>query len=175
MLKSLKKYFLPTFVLFTFLACDRTKRKADIVIEHTKEKLIAKKDAALDKIIPTFDSYKPDSKFNRKRFTDFFGFAPTADVRELYCYGDHLGIDGIFMFSFRCDTTTKNRIVRHLSLVQSDKPDNFGSGLWQPFPWWDSAKIVTLNPYLRRGEHEFYKYLWYDKDKSKVYYIDFDM
>jgi len=159
----------------TLFSCDRIKRKGYEVVDRTKEKIREKKDAAIDKAIPTFDSYKPDTKFNRKRFEEFFGFAPTPDVSEIYCFDDQMGIDSKFLFSFKCDTSTKNNIVKHLNLIRADKPDNSSSGLWENFPWWDSAKIVTLTPYWKKSEHEYYRYLWFDKDKQMVFYIDFDM
>ncbi|MEO6549292.1 MAG: hypothetical protein ABIN94_14920 [Ferruginibacter sp.] len=133
-----------------------------------------KKNALVDKVIPTFDSFKPDTKFNKKRFEEFFGFAPTPDVKEIFCFGDQVGIDSKFLFSFKCDTSTKNKIVTNLHLTQADKPDNFSNGLWQSFLWWDSAKISTLNPYWMKGEHEYYRYLWFDQSKQTAYYIDFD-
>src|SRR5687767_11217981 len=157
-------------LILTWLSCDSIKRKGDRVINQTKAKIAEKRDAAIDKVIPTFDSYKPDTKFNRKRFQEFFGFAPGSDVRELYCYDDAIGIDAKFLFSFYCDSSTKNKIVTDLNLTQADKPDNFSSGLWRNFPWWDSAKIVTLNPYVKKGAHEYYRYLWFDREKGKVYY-----
>ena len=156
-------------------ACDRIKRKGDQVVDKTKDEVIKNKNAAVDKIIPTFDSYTADTKYNKKRFTEFFGFAPTPDVTDIYCYNDQIGIDSKFQFSFKCDSTTKSRIVKDLNLTQAQKPDNFSRGVWRSFQWWDSAKIVTLNPYWRKDETELYKYLWFDTEKKTVYYIDFDM
>ena len=144
-------------------------------MNKTKEKISEKKNEAVDKVVPTFDSYNPDTKFNKKRFEEFFDFAPTSDVKNIYCFDDQIGIDSKFIFSFKCDDSTKNRIVKHLNLTKSNKPDNYSSGLWQSFPWWDSAKIVTLNPYWSKSEKGYYKYLWFDKTKQMLYYIDFDM
>jgi hypothetical protein len=65
-------------------------------------------------------------------------------------------------------------LVKHLDLVETNKPDNYSSGLWQKFKWWDSTTIVTLYPYIKKSDNT-YKYLWFDKSKQQVYYIDFDM
>jgi hypothetical protein len=162
-------------LIITIASCERLKRKGDSIVDRTKNKVVKAKDAAVDKIIPAFDSYKPDTESNKKRFKDFFGFPPSSDVTELYSFGDHMGIDGKFMFSFHCAEATKEKIIRNLGLMQAEEPDNFSIGLWEKFPWWDSSKIVTIKPYWKKGDHEFYKYLWHDKENRKIYYIDFDL
>lgn len=78
-------------------------------------------------------------------------------------------------FAFSCDTTTINKIVSKLSLRRGTLSDNYGSGLWHNFSWWDSAKIEKLKPYFKKGEHETYWYLWFDTSKQKAYYFEFDM
>lgn len=128
-----------------------------------------------DKIIAHFDPYHPDTHFNKKRFEDFFGFAPTPDVKDLYCYADEMGIDHKYQFSFRCDTATKSKIIHHLQLVRQAQPDNYSSGIWHPYPWWDSSGISALAPYKRKGDHETYHYLWYDTSAGKAYYFEFDL
>jgi len=173
---KLSKITVPTLVLLLLtFSCDRIKRKGKQTANNAKEKIVNKKDDLADKIIPRFDSDAPDTKFNKKRFSEFFHFEPTPDVRNIYCYADQMGIDSKFFFSFNCDTTTLNRIINELHLIHRDQPDLFGRGLWQNFPWWDSAKIVTINPFSKKGDHETYWYLWYDSTNKKVYYMDFDM
>jgi hypothetical protein len=173
-LKSAKLLLLICLVLMA-PSCDKIKKKSHDAINKTKEKIKDKKDALIDQVIPSFDSDNPDTKFNKKRFKEFFGFAPTPDVREIYCFDDQIGIDSKFIFSFKCSNATKNKIVQHLNLIETAEPDNFSEGLWENFSWWDSAKIVTLNPYWNKSAHENYKYLWYDKDNQKLYYVEFDM
>ncbi|MGN6493896.1 MAG: hypothetical protein ACTHLE_17995 [Agriterribacter sp.] len=169
--------FTPLLLVFLsgIFSCDRIKAKGRVVVNGTKEKIKNAKDKAVDQVLPTFDSYTPDTKFNKKRFEEFFGFAPTPDVSNIYCFGDQMGIDSKFFFSFTCDTVTRDRIVSHLKLSPSSEPGSFGSGLWRDFPWWDSATIMTLHPFKRKGEHEYYQYLWYDNRSCKLYYMDFDM
>jgi hypothetical protein len=60
-------------------------------------------------------------------------------------------------------------------LVKQTQPDDFSSGLWHSYPWWDSAKILKLIPYKKKSDHELYQYLWYDAPAGKAYYFDFDM
>ena len=159
----------------TILSCNRIKKESHRAIDKTKETIVENKDNIGDKIIARYDAYTPDTKYNKKRFTEFFKFEPTQDVKNIYCYADEMGIDQDYQFAFNCDISTVNKIVGHLQLIKANKPDNFSNGLWHNFGWWDSTKIVTLKPYWKKGEHEAYWYLWYDSSKQKVYYFMFDM
>ncbi len=168
-------YILISILLVTFFSCNRIKRKGHEVYEQSKQSMNEKKANLEDKIIAHYNPYEPDTKFNKKRFTEFFMFAPTADVKNIYCYADEMGIDHDYQFSFNCDTTTINKIVSNLNLKQGQVPDNYGSGLWHDFPWWDSSRIEHLKPYFKIGPHETYWYLWFDITKQKAYYFSFDM
>jgi hypothetical protein len=156
------------------ISCDRLKRKGVDVKRKVQDKIESKRDDAIDKLIPTFDSYNPDTKYNKKRFTDFFGFEPTDDVSDIYCYNDQIGIDSKFQFSFKCDTTTRSKIIKFLQLSPESKPNNSSSGLWTEFKWWDRHKIETMIPYSYNSENNYYRYLWYDEASSVAYYFDFD-
>ena len=175
MLKLSSTYILTLILFISILSCDRIKRKGHQVVDKTKAAISEKKHNLSDKIIARFDSDTPDTKFNKRRFNEFFKFEPTPDVKEIYCYADEMGIDHDYQFSFYCDTTSLNKIVRSLFLVKGDRPTEFGSGLWHDFFWWDKEKILTLTPYSRKGGHKSYLYLWYDKSKQKAYYFEFDM
>ena len=162
--------------ILTLLSCDRIKKESHHVVDKTKQTIAEKKSDLSDKIINHYDPYHPDTKFNKKRFSEFFLFAPTPDVKNIYCYADEMGIDHNYQFSFNCDTATISRIVSNLKLTNKDVIDNNnGKGFWHNFPWWDSAKVETLKPFYKKGEHETYWYLWYDKPKEKAYYFSFDM
>lgn len=129
--------WLPAVIFFLPLpACQRIRHKAGTA----RQTLAAQKAAVTDKVIPRFDAYQPDTKFNKARFEEFFGFAPTPDVTGIYCYADRLGIDSKFQFAFSCDTATRARIIRYLALSPVAAPDNTSSGLWQSFPWWAAPK-----------------------------------
>jgi hypothetical protein len=171
----LRDIFLTLTLLLALTSCDRIKRKGHQVVDKTKETLSEKKANLGDKIFAHFDPHHPDTKFNRKRFSEFFKFEPTADVKNIYCYADEMGIDHDYQFAFNCDTSTAKKIVSSLNLKLGEVMDNNSSNLWHNFPWWDSAKIETLKPFFRKGDHETYWYLWYDTSKQKAYYFEFDM
>jgi hypothetical protein len=168
-------YILTFLIALALHSCDRIKRKSKQVANNTKATLAEKKAEFGDKLIAHYDSYKPDTKFNKRRFQEFFSFAPPADVKDIYCHADEMGIDHDYQFSFYCNSATVNKIVQNLQLTKADSSDNFSNGLWHSFPWWDSTRIVTLTPYLKKGDHETYWYLWYDQNNEKAYYFEFDM
>ena len=122
-------------LLICLFSCDRVKRKSQQSVVKVKEKLAEKKADLGDKLVTHYDAYRPDTRFNRIRFQDFFGFAPPADVKELYCFADETGIDHDYQFSFTCDTSTITKITNNLKLIKAHQPDNFSSGLWHSFPW----------------------------------------
>ncbi|HVU96041.1 MAG TPA: hypothetical protein VHE34_12490 [Puia sp.] len=164
-----------SLILIGSLSCHHLTNKGKEVAKWTKQTLAENKSNLGDKILPHFDDDHPDTKFNKRRFEEFFGFYPPEDVKNLYCFNDEIGIDADFQFAFNCDTPTVNRIVQHLKLKKQMQPDNYSSGLWHRFPWWDSAKILKLVPYKKKSEHELYRYLWFDTSAKKAYYFDFDM
>jgi len=175
MLKVRPFYIITQLAFIAMLSCGRVKQKSLEVVDNTKTKLSEKKAALEDKLVPYYDAYNPDTKFNKKRFEEFFGFAPTADVTAIYCHADEMGIDHDYQFSFRCDTSTVSKIVNHLKLMKAERPDSFSRGLWHNFAWWDSTGIATLKPYVKKGDHDTFWYLWYAPAKSKAYYFEFDM
>jgi hypothetical protein len=169
------KYILIVIFLITILSCDKIKGKSHETINKSKQKIAEEKSALGDKIITHYDPYHPDTKFNKKRFSEFFLFNPTPDVKNIYCYADEMGIDHKYQFSFNCDVTTINKIISNLHLKSGIVDDNNGNDLWQDFSWWDSLKIKKLKPFSKKGNHEAYWYLWYDTLNTKAYYFSFDM
>ena len=164
-----------SLLLIGSFSCHGIRRKGDEVVNRAKQILAEKKADLSDKIIAHFNAFEPDTKFNKKRFEEFFGFYPTDDVKNLYCYADEIGIDHSYQFSFNCDTSAESKIIRNLGLVKQKLPDNFSCNLWRNFPWWDSTSISIMVPYEKKGAHETYWYLWYDSSKRKGYFFDFDM
>lgn len=156
-------------------SCDRMKNRGKKLVADTKQELSDRKERLSDQLTHPFHSDIPDSKSNKRRFREFFGFEPDSAVRSIYAFGDGLGIDSKYQFSFHCDTVTRNRIVNHLGLEKDGKPDHFGQNLMMDFPWWDSSFVRTSIPYKRKGEHELYEFLWYKEADSTVYYFTFDM
>jgi hypothetical protein len=175
MFKLYSKGIILMFSLLPFISCGRIKDEGNKVYEDTKTSIKNKKDDVVDDLINTYDPYHPDTKYNRKRFTEFFLFSPTEDVKNLYCYADEMGIDHKYQFSFNCSPATINRIINNLKLEKGTTSENRGIGLWVKFPWWNAALIETLDPYYNKGEHKAYWYLWYDGANQKAYYFSFDM
>lgn len=166
-------------LLLTIVSCDRIKRKGDRVIDQTKEKIIEKKKAAIEKVIgKLFTKYnhdKADTKANRKIFADFFGFPVTPDVHNLYAYADELGIDASYYLAFDCNDSTIKKITQKLHLQAGTKESNFEGGL-NSSPmlfWWDTAFLNNTKPFLRQ-EKSRYWHLWYDKPNKKAYFLTFD-
>ena len=192
--KFLQKLLLPITIIAIF-SCTQIKRKGDEVIHKAKETVAEKKDVLIDKIIPQFDAATPDTKFNKQRFSEFFEFYPTSDVKNLYCYSDQLGIDASYWFAFECNDSTVQKIISKLRLtikpkkeyrVTRDISGNVidsmltynGNGLQgglnsTPTSWWDTAFINKTNPYAKIKEN-LYWYLYHDTKNKKVYFLTFD-
>jgi hypothetical protein len=115
------------------------------------------------------------SKEERKTFTDFFKFEPPSDVKNFDYFPDEVGIDASYWISFECDESTVTKIRERLELHQENKPqDGLIGGLnLEPEPWWDTAFIKKSLPYSWQKEN-LYRYLWYDKNKKRVYFLAFD-
>ena len=153
----MKNLLLTILATLTLISCERVKQKsADLS----------------DKVLAKFDPIHPDTRFNKKRFIEFFGFSPTQDVRELYCYSDRLGIDASYYFSFKCHERTVHRIKEALKLT-NDSTSSGLNGFDLKYSWWDNDRIDTIKP-LTRQDGSVYWYLWYDKENEKVYFLTFD-
>ena len=144
---------------FTFYSCDRIKDKS--------------KDL-LDIVVPHFDAYKPDTKFNKKRFKNFLQVELTYDIKNIYCFDNAIGIDACYQFSFNCDTATVRKIIEKHQL-KLDTISDYMFGLQYDFEWWDKKKIENLDLYSWADDRRYFKYFWYDKTEQKAYYFDFDM
>jgi hypothetical protein len=146
---TLLSYFLPS--------CNKIKRT---------------KDDISDKIIAKFDAETPDTRFNKKRFQQFFGFKPTPGTHHIYCYSDQLGIDASYYFSFKCSPETVDKIINHLDLKVDADAGGFG-GFNAPYEWWNMDEIQKLEPYYKH-EGQLYWYLWYDETDGQAYFLTFD-
>ena len=178
MLKFIRDIFWTLILVLTVFSCDRIKRKGDQVVDKTKDKIIKKKNAAINKVIgKLFTNYsqdKPDTKANKKIFADFFNFQVTPDVHNLYAYSDELGIDASYYLAFNCDDSTIKKIKQNLSLEVDNTETSFGGGLnSSPTFWWDTTFMNRAKP-LSKEEKNLYWYLWYDRHKKKAYFLTFD-
>ncbi|XOV68208.1 MAG: hypothetical protein ACFHU9_03340 [Fluviicola sp.] len=153
------------------LSCYRVEKETKFV--KSKAKYVATE--TRDKIFPIYDSYKPDTKYNKRRFKEFFGFWPTSDVKNIYCHADQMGIDHDYSFAFTCNRKTIQKIETNLSLQNDSIPETHPSGLFHDFDWWHTTKIDTLKPSWRKGDHQKYYFLWYDSINCDAYYFEYDL
>ena len=136
------------------------------------DKIKRKKEDISDKIIAKFDAETPDTRFNKKRFEEFFGFKPTPDTYEIYCYSNQLGIDASYYFTFKCSQETIDKIAGQLKL-KADSGTVGLSGFNAPYEWWKMDEMQKMNPYFKR-EGKLYWYLWYDERKGQAFFLTFD-
>lgn len=169
---------LSIFILFstlTLLSCHKIKSKTKELANQTKTTVEEKSKDVSDKVIPHFDAYKPDTKYNKERFKDFLQVELTPDIKNIYCFDDAIGIDADYPFGFNCDSSTARRIIEKHQLTLDKKTTAYAFGLQNDFSWWDKKKIEKLDLYSREGENRYFKYFWYDAKEQKAYYFDFDM
>lgn len=168
-------YFTLIILCFTILSCDRLKNKGQEIANKTEQKVKSKSKDLVDKAFPQFDSDKADTKYNKKRFEEYIEVELSPDVKEIYCFGDFIGIDYKVLFSFTCDTTTIRKIINKKKLELTD--DNTDNGLIfiDNFTWWNKSKIEKIRAFKNGKENEFLQYLWYDNDSKKAYYEEFSL
>jgi len=154
------KYLIYILIILTltFYSCNRIKNKSKDLI---------------DNVFPHFDAYKPDTKFNKKRFKDFLQVELTDDIKNIYCFGDAIGIDAYYLFSFNCDTATVRKIIEKHQF-KLDTIANRTFGFQDDFEWWDKKKIEKLDLYTWEGDR-YFKHFWYDSTEQKAYYFDYDI
>lgn len=166
-----------SIILFalTIVSCERIKNKGQALADKTEEKVKDQSKDLVDKIIPHFDAYKPDTKYNKERFKDFLKVDLTPDIKNIYCFDDAVGIDADYMFSFHCDTTTARKIIEKHQLKLDKETTDYAFGIQHDFEWWDKKKIENLDLYSWKGDHQYFKYFWYDRTEQKAYFFDFDL
>ncbi|MNS30647.1 hypothetical protein D3C72_626830 [compost metagenome] len=164
------------FLAIVINSCDRIRSTTNRSIKEFKEVVSNESDKLVDKVIPTFDSYKSDTEFNKKRFKNFLQIELTSDVKNIYCYADEMGIDQNYQFSFNCDTSTVIRILqKHQLRLDTATSYGFSAELQKEFVWWKCNDIKKLPMYSWKGDNEYYKYFWYNQKTRKAYYLDFDL
>jgi hypothetical protein len=152
-------------------AIDKTKE----TISEAKQNFSKKKEQLVDKVFPSYDNGKPDTENNKKRFKEHLQADVSDDVKNIFAYGDFIGIDYKVLISFTCDTTTINKIIRtkQMSLSTIDYDD--GLSFSAEFPWWDKERISKIKPYKTGKEYEYWEYLWYDIQTRQAYYLEFSL
>lgn len=169
-----------TFFL-TLFSCDRIKRKGDKIVTTTKEavseskqKVGEKKDQLVDKVFPSYDSDKPDTKNNKRRFAEHLQIDPTDDVHNIYAYGDFLGIDYKVLIAFSCDQATIDKIVLAKKMQRTTTDDN-GLFFLDEFKWWNKDSIKMPAPYKVGKDAEYSQYLWYEPKSKQAFYEEFSL
>jgi len=92
-------------------SCNRIKNKGKEIAEQVETKVKNESNDLLDKLFPAFDAYESDTKYNKERFFEYLSVELTPDVKDIYCYGDFIGVDYKVLFTFICDATTIHRIL----------------------------------------------------------------
>jgi hypothetical protein len=156
-------------------SCGGIKNEGRKFVAEGSQQVKDKSEDLANKVIPRFDAYEADTKFNRERFLEFLKVELTPDVKKIYCFNDNVGIDADYQFSFHCNAETAIRIIEKHKLTLDTTTTDYAFGLQDNFAWWDKEKIAKLRLYSRIGEHGYYQYFWYDETEQKAYYFDFDM
>jgi hypothetical protein len=170
-------------LLFVFcFSCDRIKRKGIETVDRTKEVVHkTKKKAAhglsrtADYVFPSYDSDRPDTESNRRRFREILQVEPTSDVKNIYCLCDFIGIDYKILISFQCDTATIQKIVTEKGMELMEPEGYEGLISTTEFPWWNKDRIKKIRPYRKGKEFEHWQYLWFDKQTGTAYYEEFSL
>ena len=156
--------------LFSF---DNAKKKANSIKEKLKEEVKNQ----IDNIAPKFDHKEADTKINKKRFEEFIKIKITPDIKNIYCYADIMGPDSDFTFSFNCNKSTSEKIIKKHSLILDSLNQSIGStGIQHNLSWWNIKHIQSLKKYtFSTPNKQLFKYYWFDVNKEKAYYFEFDL
>ena len=162
-------------ICLTFSSCSRIRSKGNEITEKVILKAKNKSKDLVDKVFPVFNAYEADTRYNRKRFVEYLEVELTSDVKDVYCYGDFMGIDYKVLFTFVCDPSTIHRIIEKKQLeLTKDNKDN-GLFFLDEIKWWDKEKIYKLIPFKQGEENKYWQYLWYDEDDKRAYYLQFSL
>jgi hypothetical protein len=167
--------YLLTILSFLGTSCEQLKNKGEELTDKTKKKVKGKSKDVADRVFPIFDAYQPDTKYNQKRFEEYLDVSLTEDVDSIYAFGDFLGVDYKVLISFKCDSSTIQRIVIRKNLALSEEEYDTGLGFADEFVWWDKQAIEKMKPYKKIVESGDRLYLWYDKRTSKAYYEQYSL
>jgi len=172
----MKSFFFLFIPLFIYLfSCNRIKSEGKDLAYKTRKEVHEQKEEIVDKVLPHFDAYEADTKFNKLRFNDFLKVPITADVKNIYCHGDAMGIDADYQFGFNCNQETANKIIKKHLMKEDLLTEDFGFGMQEDFDWWNKKKIEKLQLYSWTDNDQYFKYFWYDRKEQKAYFFDFDM
>jgi hypothetical protein len=169
-------------ILLTIFSCERVKRKGHAVVDKTKQaasvtkqKISNKVDNLVDKVFPKYENGKADTEDNKKRFDEYLQVELTADIKNIYAYGDFFGADYKVLIAFNCDPTTVEKIIAVKKMQLTKSKDDNGLLFLDEFKWWDKSKIELLEPYKVGEQSAYWQYLWYDPKTKQAYYEEYSL
>ena len=149
-------------LLATFFSCNRLKKdgqeailKTKEKIGETKQKINDRKDKLVENLFPMFDKSNPDSESNKKRFKEYLKVELSKDIKNIYTFGDFIGIDYKVLISFNCDTATLNKIVSTKEMLVSTTKNDEGLLFLEEYPWWNKKVIAKIIPFKVGKEYEY--------------------
>ena len=115
---------------------------------------------------------EPDSSDAKKWFEDAFKFScPDSVSKHYYAYYRRTR-DPWYIHRFNC---TDRDVIRKIINKHNLKQSKSESGLYaQGFPsWWPKNEELEdfKEVYKDEKQHEYYKFLWIDKDNGVIYFI----
>jgi len=158
----------------TVLSCGKIKRKGHQVLQESRVAAAEQ----FDRVIPSYDAGTPDTDNNKRRFKDHLSIDASADVKNLYTYGDYMGIDYRVEMAFTCDQATIDKIVKmnDLELVPDEPGDkNKDVIVTLTCDWWPKDSTGYLVLYKAGEEDEFWQYLTYNPVTKQAYYEEFSL
>ena len=162
-------------IVFSFVlnitGCDNLQEMGRHIVTKTKDF----GGPQVDKIFPTYDVYKKDTKYNKRRFTEHLGVAVTNDVKDIYACGDFLGVDYKVLFAFICEDSTAEKIIHRKRMLLTTRKDDDGLIFGDEFKWWDKVQIELLEPYKVGKEGEYWEYFWYNPESKQAFYEAFSL
>lgn len=124
---------------------------------------------------PPFDSITPDTENNKFHYEHLLNLKITPDVRNLYSFGDEIGIDASYYIAFECNLETAKSIINANNLKLDSE---LGIGIIGGYKskWWNEAEIEALPRYVYTNEDKtYFKYFWYNEKNNHAYFLDFDL
>ena len=122
-----------------------------------------------------YDFDQPNTPANQAGFERHFGFPMPASVSDLYYFADEIGADVKYQLGFTADQETVERIVAALDLTQQE-PKFDCTGLIREFDWWSKDAVESVTPYWEGNrDNDYYRFLWFDADRQRAYYLEFSL
>ena len=169
--KNLFFYLLMLTLGLNMTGCNDVKKKGQNILSKAKDFGNKK----VDKIFPSYDSDHIDTENNKQRFKDHLQMSVTSDVKNIYAYGDFMGIDYKVLIAFTCEDSTIMKIVQLKKMELTTNKDDGGLMFLDELKWWDKSQIELLKPYKVGKEYEYWQYLWYNPQTKQAFYEEFSL